>query len=159
MFTVSRQTGGVGEYVAVDAEITANGRMSYKAIDNTTIPGAQYRYRVDVRDETGTHFLFETALVTAPLFKHVLLQAAPNPFNPATRISYRLAVAGPVTIDIFDIAGRHVRRLVDGHEAEGVHSVEWGGVDESGRRVTPGVYFCRLVSGNVVQTTRMSLMK
>jgi hypothetical protein len=159
VFTVSRQTGGIGEYAAVDAEIVASGRMSYKAIDNTTVPGAQYRYRVEVQDETGRNLLFESALVTAPMLKQVLLQAAPNPFNPATRISYRLAVAGPVTVDIFDITGRHVRRLVDGQEIEGEHSVEWGGVDASGRRVTPGVYFCRLVSGNVVKTTRMSLMK
>jgi hypothetical protein len=159
VFTVSRQTGGIGEYAAVDAEIAANGRMSYKAIDNTTVAGAQYRYRVEVQDETGRYLLFESTLVTAPMLKQVLLQVAPNPFNPATRISYRLAVAGPVTVDIFDITGRHVRRLVDGHETEGVHSAEWGGVDESGRRVTPGVYFCRLVSGNVVKTTRMSLMR
>ncbi len=159
VFAVSRQAGGAGEYEAVDAEIAVNGRMSYKAIDNTTVPGAQYRYRVDVQDETGRYLLFESALVTAPMLKQVLLQAAPNPLNPATRITYRLAAAGPVTVDIFDIAGRHVRRLVEGQEAEGTHSVSWEGVDESGRRVTPGVYFCRLVAGNVVKTTRMSLMK
>jgi hypothetical protein len=133
--------------------------MSYMYIDNRSVAGAQYRYRVVVLVETGRYLLFESTLVTAPMLKQVLLQVAPNPFNPATRISYRLAVAGPVTVDIFDITGRHVRRLVDGHETEGVHSAEWGGVDESGRRVTPGVYFCRLVSGNVVKTTRMSLMR
>jgi len=157
-FSVRRQTAGAGEYVKVDAEITLTGRMTYKAVDNTTEPGAQYRYRVEVRDETGTHFLFETALITAPTPKPVLLQNAPNPFRAASTITYSLPVAGPVTLDIYDIAGRHVRRLVDGEGTVGLHHVDWEGRDKSGRRVAPGVYFYRLVTEQKVQTNKMSLV-
>jgi hypothetical protein len=114
---------------------------------------------VEVRNETGTYILFETALLTAPVLKNGILRVAPNPFNAATSIAYRLPAAGPVTIDVFDLAGRHVRRLVEGPQPEGVHSADWGGVDDSGRRVTSGVYFCRLVSGKFVWTTQVTLTR
>ena len=159
VFSVSRQTGNEGAYLSVDPEIVTTGRMTYRAVDTTTDPGAQYRYRVEVLNETGTHYLFETALVTAPTPRPVLLQNAPNPFRAASTITYSLPVAGPVTLDVYDLSGRLVRRLVEGEETAGLHHVDWKGVDESGRRVAPGVYFYRLVTGQAVQTNKMSLLK
>jgi hypothetical protein len=71
-------------------------------------------------------------------------QAAPNPFRPATSIPYSLARSAHVQIDVRDVAGRLVRKLVDGAQAAGEHRAEWDGVDERGRRVAAGTYFYRM---------------
>ena len=68
----------------------------------------------------------------------------PNPFNPRTIIAYDLAVAGAVALDIYDLKGARVRRLVAENRSAGRHTVVWDGLDESGQRVASGVYLARL---------------
>lgn len=48
----------------------------------------------------------------------VLHQNYPNPFNPVTVIEYELKQNIPVTLRVFDVAGRLVRTLVDQHKAQ-----------------------------------------
>ena len=86
----------------------------------------------------------------------------PNPFNPRTRISYTVpaaAVQEPVRLDVYDVAGRLVRVLVNGVQEPGVHQVEWDGADASGVPVASGVYLYRLQTGRHLQVRRMLLMK
>jgi len=75
-----------------------------------------------------------------------LAQSAPNPFEAGTTISFGLARAGDVSLDIFDTQGRLVRRLKHGALAAGNHIAAWDGADDSGAGVPPGVYSCRLVT-------------
>ena len=65
----------------------------------------------------------------------------PNPFNPTTKIAFDLAHAGPVKLQIFDVAGHVVKTLVDGTTPAGRHEAAWAGLDQAGRRVSSGVYF------------------
>jgi len=78
------------------------------------------------------------------LVSMALCQNSPNPFNPQTQISYRLANAGQVELQVFDIAGRLVRTLVTGRQPAGIHSLSWAGKDDQGQRLASGVYFYRL---------------
>ena len=89
----------------------------------------------------------------------VLHQNVPNPFNPATTISYELDQAGPVDLQIFDLAGRLVRTLHSGNETAGRHEKIWLGRDRMGRSVATGVYFYRLRAGDEVESRRMLLAK
>lgn len=73
-----------------------------------------------------------------------LSPASPNPFRGLTRLRYSLPAAGTVELTAFDIHGRAVRRLVQGLERAGSHSVEWDGRDDRGRPVASGPYFMRL---------------
>lgn len=68
----------------------------------------------------------------------------PNPFNPRTTIPYSLAGAGAVRLAVYDVAGRHVRTLVDGAVEAGDHLAAWDGCDERGVAVGSGVYLARL---------------
>jgi hypothetical protein len=88
-----------------------------------------------------------------------LVAAYPNPFSPTTTIAFELSQPERVRIVVFDVAGRVVRTLQDGTMHATRHEVRWNGVDDAGQRVAPGVYFCRMVAGRVVQTTRLSLMR
>ena len=75
-----------------------------------------------------------------------LAQNAPNPFAVRTTFQFGLARAGNAALDIFDTQGRLVRRLVRGELPAGAHIAIWDGADDSGTRVPPGVYSCRLVT-------------
>ncbi|MFZ4620755.1 MAG: T9SS type A sorting domain-containing protein [Bacteroidota bacterium] len=83
-----------------------------------------------------------------------LQQNYPNPFNPATTIVYQLPVSGNVTLKVFDVIGREVLVLVNDVRSAGVYSAM---VD--GSKLTSGVYFYRIESGNFRQTKKMILLK
>lgn len=83
----------------------------------------------------------------------------PNPFNPETTIAFELASVNNVTIDVFNAAGRVVRRLVDGSHPAGVHTLTWDGTDDEGRSVVPGLYICRLRTGETVLSRKMLLVE
>ena len=89
-----------------------------------------------------------------------LLDNRPNPFNPATKILFALARPEPVTLRIFDVAGRQVRELL-AHEPQpsGHHEAAWGGQDDDGRMVAAGIYFYRLETPSFRETKRMTLIK
>jgi endonuclease I len=88
-----------------------------------------------------------------------LFQNVPNPFNPATTISYELDRASGVQLQVFDLGGRLVQTLVQGTEQAGRHDQVWQGRDQADRPVAAGVYFYRLRADEKVQTRRMLLVK
>lgn len=73
-----------------------------------------------------------------------LAPGAPNPFTGTTRLDYTLARESRVTLAVFDVAGREVRRLEAGRRAAGTHSAAWDGRDDAGRRLANGLYLARL---------------
>ena len=83
-----------------------------------------------------------------------LEQNFPNPFNPTTVVSYQLPVVSDVRLGVYDLLGREVAVLVDGHRTAGTYSVRW---DASG--FASGVYFYRLNAGQYVESRKMVLMK
>lgn len=64
-----------------------------------------------------------------------------------------------MTLDIYGVQGRVVRRLVSEHLPRGAHEVNWNGSDDGGHAVSTGVYFVRLVAGEKVLTRRIVLLK
>jgi outer membrane protein assembly factor BamB len=83
----------------------------------------------------------------------------PNPFNPTTRIRYDLASRVHVSLDVYNVTGQRVKRLVDEAAGPGEFAAEWDGTNEGGEKVSTGVYFCRLSAGSYAQTKRMVLLK
>ena len=96
--------------------------------------------------------------VRTALSRSLLLtpEIRPNPFTPngdgvndEVRISYkllRLTAAVPVSIEVFDLSGRLVKRVFDGGESLGEYVHTWDGTDASMRLVSPGLYLCRIVA-------------
>lgn len=87
------------------------------------------------------------------------LQAGPNPFNPMTELKFGLAQSTKTTIDVFDLRGRRVIRLVNDFMEAGHHSVRWTGVDDKGHRVASGPYFVRLLGPAEPLVNRVMLIK
>ncbi|MCF8236501.1 MAG: T9SS type A sorting domain-containing protein [Bacteroidales bacterium] len=80
----------------------------------------------------------------------VAILVYPNPVSRSSVISYHLPESGHVMIDIYDMSGRKVATLVDGHRAKDHHMFTW---DVSG--MPNGLYFCRLTSRNQASTVKM----
>ncbi|MBN1558731.1 T9SS type A sorting domain-containing protein [candidate division KSB1 bacterium] len=87
------------------------------------------------------------------------LENYPNPFNPATTISFQLPSDDNVTLSIFDSNGRLIRQLVAQSLSTGQHRAAWDGTDESGAQVAGGIYFCRLTTSSSQDVRKMTLLK
>ncbi|MFA5012438.1 MAG: T9SS type A sorting domain-containing protein [Ignavibacteria bacterium] len=83
-----------------------------------------------------------------------LSQNYPNPFNPATKINYSLPVAGFVSLNIYDLTGRLVSKLVNENKAAGNYIVDFSGVN-----LSSGTYFCRMESGSYRNVIKLMLIK
>lgn len=88
-----------------------------------------------------------------------LNEAYPNPFNPRTTIKYDLRRPGAVSLAVFDVAGRLVRRLVDEPKEAGRHEAVWTGLDRQDRPAAAGVYFIRLKTADARDIRRVTLVK
>ena len=88
-----------------------------------------------------------------------LFENYPNPFNPSTTIRYSIGTSGHAELAVFNSLGQKIRTLADGPQVAGVHTVQWNGCNDSGQRVSSGMYFYRLQSGTYIKTMKMVLFE
>ena len=84
----------------------------------------------------------------------------PNPVVGGASLRFATTRPGPLRVEIFDIAGRRVRTLVDEpHQAAGEHVIEIRSANPGGTRLGAGLYFYRIhaVEGSV--TRRFMLLR
>jgi flagellar hook assembly protein FlgD len=78
------------------------------------------------------------------LFKGIF----PNPFNDHTRIEYKINESCSVKIEILNIIGQTIRTLTDVTLVPGEYDIVWDGCNNSGNKVSAGIYYCRLTIDN-----------
>ena len=78
----------------------------------------------------------------------------PNPFNPATTISFSLPSRSFVSLKVFDALGREVSILLAKELPAGTYSLQWNAVD-----LPSGVYFYRLQADDFIETKKMILLR
>ncbi len=100
-----------------------------------------------------------TGQVTKERTPRDLAQNVPNPFNPATEISYKIEKPGPVTLVVFNSSGKIVRTLVHEFKSAGEHLVAWDGLNDAGDKLPSGTYFYRLTTRDSVELRRMTLLR
>jgi len=89
----------------------------------------------------------------------VLYQAYPNPFNPATTISYRLPETIHVELGVYDVLGREVVRLVDKQQAAGHYQINWNTLNSKNGPAASGTCFVRLKTEKNVRMIKVFLLK
>jgi hypothetical protein len=88
-----------------------------------------------------------------------LAQNYPNPFNPTTNIELSLPRAGHVEVEVFNILGRRVSRLIDRELPAGVHRIVFNGKGDDGSSLATGVYFYRVTCGDFRDSKKMLMVK
>jgi hypothetical protein len=146
---------------------------AYEVLDTKVTAGRSYRYFVkghfDIeRDGVKTHYeVTSTALEAQSMYPiqagQLASQASPNPFRDRTRVSVRIPetresegssgfdasqlARTPVSVAVFDVGGRLVKRVYEGELYGSVKTFEWDGTNEANEPVGSGVYFIRTVAG------------
>ncbi|MDP8210894.1 MAG: carboxypeptidase regulatory-like domain-containing protein, partial [Candidatus Stygibacter australis] len=83
----------------------------------------------------------------------------PNPFNPTTNFAYSVKDEALVTIEIYNVKGQKVRTLVNEIQDYGIYRVTWNGDADNGNKVSSGIYFYKIDTGDFTKTKKMILMK
>jgi len=83
-----------------------------------------------------------------------LYQNYPNPFNPVTHIRYGLPKASEVKIELFNILGQRVVKLLDEKKPAGYHIIDF-----NANQFATGVYIYRIEADSFVKSKKMLLIK
>ncbi len=83
-----------------------------------------------------------------------LYQNYPNPFNPTTTIKYQLPVKSEVELEIFNILGQRVAKLVDMEQQAGFYQIPF-----NAETLSSGIYFYRINAGTFVKCCKMLLLR
>jgi hypothetical protein len=160
-----------GEIATFDYDIQAYENFcrpdNPDCVSGVTCPDCNY----NSTGHTEPHYAIQSQLVlykagtlsagdpAAPAAEVSLDQNRPNPFNPATAITYFIPDGRAVRLVIFDAGGRIVREIRRSHRSGGKYTVLWDGRDDRGQAVASGAYFYSLEPGAKTQPKKMILVK
>jgi hypothetical protein len=85
--------------------------------------------------------------------------AYPNPFANSMTLPYTMNFKSTLAVDVFDVAGRHVRRLFAGTAFPGDDAVIWNGSTQHGARAPSGVYFIRFSTPSTKQSAKVVFLR
>lgn len=148
-FLAGQDGGGLGRSVAID--VSTNNEVVLAWTRRDTIEGVPQPQQVWMARP------YEPAGVPGASRTSVGLTAWPNPFNPRVTLAMDAPVTGSVTLDVYDVRGRHIRRVFEGELSVGRREIDWNGRDTSGRQVPSGVYFARLKTAAGPAVTKLVL--
>ncbi len=142
----------------------SHGPRDYQYIDRKLFNGICYEYKLIAIDynsgeeEHGPVAVIPQKLVPA---RFMLGPNYPNPFRYTTRIWFALPVETPVSLNIYTLQGRLVRRLItpDRKLSADDHQVFWDGSGDNGMRCAAGPYIYRLITGRFVKARVMLMVR
>lgn len=139
---------------AVDA-----GTITHSIVDGDV---ATYYVSVDIGSLTITDVTIsaDTGVDDAPVAALQLVAPfSPNPARPGSSLRYSLGTPSRVTAEVFDVSGRRVTTLHDGWTRAGEQSLSWDLTDASGRTVSSGAYFLRVLAGEQAITDKIIVLR
>lgn len=155
-FFVAMLSGGEGNYQGVDQV----GPYSYRGWEYTAgyAPSRDRDSQDPALRVVADEWVGIEESAEMPRLFH-LHQNYPNPFNANTEITFDIAKAGHVSIDIYSITGQKIRSLYDGNVNAGIHRITWDSKTDDGQAAASGVYFYKLKADDQVQTRKMVMVK
>ncbi|MBI9071103.1 MAG: CotH kinase family protein [Melioribacteraceae bacterium] len=103
----------------------------------------------------GTVVSNDKSNLSAEVSTFSLKQNYPNPFNPSTVIEFSIPVRKSVVqLNIYDVLGRKVKTIINGHLGSGNHKVRF----DAGN-MTNGIYYYQLQTDELTETKKMILLK
>ncbi len=103
----------------------------------------------------GVSFRYSTYPNDKQAVQSLTLTNFPNPFPEQTTIQFDLPEDAPVTLTVYNIAGKVVSKILD-HQPlyRGTHQVNFDGSD-----LHTGLYFYTIQAGNYTGTQRMNIIR
>lgn len=143
-----------------------NGTLAYIAFKvskdvrgTISSPIQVVKFLANETDMTNTALSGLVKVIGKPT-SYSLDQNYPNPFNPSTTIGYQLPDDNThVRLVIYSLTGQVVSTLVDENQNAGAYKVVWNGINNSGARVSSGVYLYRMTAGKFVEVKKLLLLK
>ncbi len=89
---------------------------------------------------------------------NLIYQNYPNPFNGQTNIKFQVTTGSYVRLEVFNIIGQRVATLLEDYKKPGYYIIRWDAKDIFGRKLSSGIYFIRLNTGNYSVTKKMVLL-
>ncbi|MDP8268912.1 MAG: T9SS type A sorting domain-containing protein [Candidatus Tenebribacter davisii] len=125
------------------------------------IAGETYGYGAGAGDfwlvKLGVETGLENNIIANDEFQ---LRNHPNPFNPNTTIKFSILSESIVNITVFNIKGQKIKSLLNDQISAGEHSIVWNGEDDSGKKISSGVYLYKLnVNGKTEAVKKCLLLK
>jgi flagellar hook capping protein FlgD len=184
-FTVTRETGGariewelaggaddlagfdVYREIANGERVKLNGALlppkEHSLFLDGEPPAVETHYWLADLSRTGTTNWHGPVTLAASTVSKIHLQLSQNTPNPvraggSTRIQFRVGREGPVVLQVFDVTGHEVRRLVDEALPAGEHQAIWDGSNARAEPVRAGLYFYRLVTADGSKTRKLLLV-
>lgn len=142
-----------GELYVCKSLITAPGVFVLDAATGSLLAGPLDTVLPPVEvafDEAGVAAVDPTAGVPA-----APVTTRPNPARTRVACRIDLDVAGEISVEVFDLAGRRVRIVAVGPRAAGAHDLQWDLRDDHGDRVRAGVYLIRAAIAGRTSTARV----
>jgi len=95
----------------------------------------------------------------APPAAWALRPVLPNPVRGRVAVRYDVPRNAAVRIEVFDVTGRAVRRLVDSPMAPGRHAIDWRTEGDDGHEVSSGVYFVRMQAPGFSEKRKLIVLR
>ncbi len=164
-FYIYRSEMENGSFKKINEQIikgSGNSAIECKYVfeDKDVVVGQTYYYKlvdIDFAGSTASHGPISVK-VNAP-DSYSLDRNYPNPFNPSTKISFKLKDGGYVDLSIYNIKGQIVKKLKSEHMNPGKYLIEWDGKDDSGKILPSGLYFYRIKINDFTQYGKMQFIK
>lgn len=138
----------LGSHYFTRVLVLPDGKILTAGYDFNSNRGDFFLARFDLAEPTG--------IDAAEAFPARLsIHALPNPSFGETAFRFGLSREQAVHVEVFDVAGRAVRRVFDGRLSAGSHLIPWDGRDDAGREASAGVYFTRVSTPEGTQTAKL----
>jgi hypothetical protein len=135
-------------------------------------PSDDYRFTPSIRNKLAEAVTFKwrhTFDTTATIVgvpdvstnpkNYKLFQNYPNPFNPTTNIKFIVPKTSKVVLKVYNMLGEEIKTLVENTFSPGIYLSTWGGLDNSGYKVSTGLYIYRIEMGNHIEIKKCLLLK
>ena len=158
---VQRATAPEGPYAQrTEALLQPAAAMTYT--DPEVEPGVAYWYRLLLVGAAGDREPSPSVRVmfTPEPIRTALVIPFPSRAGAPIDIHYTIAPERiPVRLEVYDVAGRHLRSLDQGWCGRGEHRTTWDRLDSRGDPVARGIYVVRLVAGKTSLTRKVVLVR
>ena len=139
---LKRPESGTGEWTDLKGKIDGNYFVSQQPFNSFS----EFTF--------GLTEITDISEISYQVKEYRLYQNYPNPFNPTTKIGFRIADFGFVSLKVYNVLGKEVATLLNEEKSPGIYEIKWEATN-----IVSGVYFYKIQTGDFVQVKKMVLLK